>query len=140
MERLDSMKKKSNKKIKENLFKNVVISMKNSVIDFFKNLRKDPKGTLIALLNGIVEGVKNNSLFFVYIILNVIIGILLRYFTIHTIDNLLLLKPILGDLAIVVLLGSFNFALKEKHRFAYLLVVSIIFTILCVANSIYYTL
>ncbi len=43
------MKKKSNKKIKENLFKNVVISMKNSVLDFFKNLKKDPKGTLIAL-------------------------------------------------------------------------------------------
>ena len=128
---------KKNKK--ENILKNVLISMKNATVSFFKTIKKDPKKAFSALYTGIFEGIKNNSLFFVYILLNVFIGVLLRYFTIHTMENLFLLKPILGDLAIVVLLGSFNFALKEKHRFVYLLVVSIIFTIFCIANSIYYT-
>ena len=131
--------KKNNKKNKNNIVKDILINAKNAIISFWKDLRKSPKMTLLSLLNTVVEGVKNNSLFFVYIILNVAIGILLRYFTIHTIDNLLLIKPILADLAIVVLLGSFNFVFKEKHRFIYLLIVSIVLTTFCIANSIYYT-
>ena len=133
------MKKTNKNKKKTNIFKDVIISMKNNIVKFFQDMRKSPKMTLLSLLNAIYEGIKNNTLFFVYILVNLFIGILLRYFTIHTIDNLLLLKPILGDLAIVILLGSFNYLFKDKGRFVYLLIISIILTTFCVANSIYYT-
>lgn len=132
-------KKEKNKKNFKETFKDVCKNIKKLTITFFKDLKKNPKKTLFTLLNNIVEVVKNNPEFFVYIITSVFIGISLRYLTIHTMDNLFLIKPILGDLAIVTLFGSINFVLKEKHRFAYLLTLSIIFTIFCVANSIYYT-
>ena len=132
--------KKTNKiKKKNSVFKDVICSMKDNTFEFFRNLKKEPKNTLLSLVNSVAEGVKNNPVFVTYIVVNVFIGILLRFFTINTIDNLLLVKPILGDMAIVIILGSFNFALKEKRRFPYLLILSIIFTTFCVANSIYYT-
>ena len=72
-----SIIKKENKKIE--ILKEILVNMKNSTIYFFKELRKNPKKTLLSLINSIFEVVKNNSLFFVYIILNVAIGILVRY-------------------------------------------------------------
>ncbi len=97
------------------------------------------KVILITLFNHIVECIKNNTLFFVFVISNVFIGILLRYFTIHTLENLLLIKALLGDLVIVLFLGGINFILKEKYRFPYLLGVSIVLTTICIMNSVYYT-
>ena len=127
------------KKEQKETFKSVFSNMKKDFSVFFENLKKNPIKTLLDLLNTAMEIIKNNSVFFVYIITSLFIGISLRYLTIHTMDNLFLVKPILGDLAIILILGSFSFLFKEKHRFAYLLIISIIFTIICVANSIYYT-
>lgn len=115
------------KQIKENLKK------------LYHDFKTNPKKALQTLLTTFIEIIKNNILFSIYVIVNVFIGILLRYFTIHTMENLFLIKPILADLVIVLFLGSINFLLKEKNRFAYLLSISIIFTIICIANSIYYT-
>lgn len=112
---------------------------KNNMKKLYQDFRKNPKKTSYILMNTQVEIVKNNTLFFVFVITNVFIGILLRYFTIHTVENLLLIKPILADLAIVLFAGSISFALKEKNRFPYLLVMSIIFTLICIINSVYYT-
>ena len=135
------MKKIINKK--DNSFKDtlkdVLNNMKVITVAFFKDLKKNPKKTILNLINNCAEIIKNNSVFFTYIITSLFIGIVLRYFTIHTLENLFLLKPILGDLAIIILLGSISFILKEKNRFPYLLTLSIIFTIICIANSIYYT-
>ena len=131
-------KEKKNNSFKDT-FKDVINSMKVITVAFFKDLKKNPKKTIFTLINNCAEIVKNNSVFFTYIITSLFIGVVLRYFTIHTLDNLLLLKPALGDLAIIILLGSISFVLKEKNRFPYLLTLSIIFTIICVVNSIYYT-
>lgn len=105
----------------------------------YSDFRKSPKITCFSILNTIVEVIKNNILFSVFVITNVFIGILLRFFTIHTVENLLLLKPVLADLGIVLLVGSISYALKEKNRFPYLLVMSVIFSLICIINSIYYT-
>ncbi len=114
-------------------------NFKNKVTKIYKDFRKNPKKSCLTFSNTVVETISNNTLFFVFVITNVFIGILLRYFTIHTMENLLLLKPILADIAIVLFLGGFNFFLKEKNRFLYLLIISIILTVICVINSIYYT-
>lgn len=124
------MKKKINK---------VWIKFNKNLKKLGSDFRKNPKKTSINIINATVEIIKNNPLFFVFVVTNVFIGILLRYFTINTIENLLLIKPILSDLAIVLFLGSISFLLKEKNRFPYLLFVSIILTIFCVINSVYYT-
>ena len=106
----------------------IVKNIKKSTIKIVKDFRKDPKKTVLTILNAIVEAIKNNTLFVSYIVLNVFIGILLRFFTIHTMENLFLIKPILADLSIVLFLGGISFGLKEKNRFPYLLCISIIFT------------
>ena len=124
---------------KKETFKSVFSTMKKDITVFFENLKENPKKTLLNLLNTMMEIVKNNSVFFVYVITSLFIGISLRYLTIHTMDNLFLFKPVLGDLSIILILGSFCFLVKEKHRFIYLLFISIIFTVFCIANSIYYT-
>ena len=104
--------KKNNRKI-DNSFKDtlkdVLNNMKVITVSFFKDLKKNPIKTLFTLINNCVEIIKNNIVFFTYVITSLFIGIVLRYFTIHTLDNLFLLKPILGDLAIIILLGSISF-------------------------------
>lgn len=113
--------------------------LKTNCAKLYKEFRKNPKKALQTLLTTCIEIIKNNTLFFIFVVTNVFIGVLLRYFTIHTMENLFLIKPILADLAIVLFLGGVSFALKEKNRFPYLLIVSCILTIFCIANSIYYT-
>ena len=113
--------------------------IKKMFLKLYKDFRSNPKKTTLTIINSLVEIIKNNTLFFTFVITNVFIAILLRYFTINTMDNLLLLKPILADLAIVLFVGGFSFLFKGKYRFTYLLTASIVFTIICIANSIYYT-
>lgn len=131
-------KEKKELNLKETI-KDVLKNIRVNTVAFFRNLKENPKSALFTLLNRIAEIFKNNIVFFVYVITSVFIGVSARYLTIHTMDNLFLLKPVLGDLAIVLLFGSISFLLKEKNRFPYLLFMSIIFTVICVANSIYYT-
>ncbi len=113
--------------------------IRTNFIKIYKDFKKNPKKTSQTIITTWMEIIKNNPLFFIFVVTNVFIGILLRFFTIHTVENLLLIKPILADLAIVLFLGGISFGLKEKNRFPYLLLVSCILTIFCIANSIYYT-
>ena len=79
---------------------------------------------------------KTSILFFTFVVVNLINGMLLRFFTVH---NYLAIKPILADLGFVLLIGSFVYLLKPKNRFKYLFVVSFLLTAICVINSLYYT-
>ena len=56
-------------------------------------MRTNPKKTIFSLFNRILEIIKNNPVFFVYLITSTFIGACLRYNTIHTIDNIMLVKP-----------------------------------------------
>ena len=57
----------------------------------------------------------------------------------RTLENYLAIKPIIADIGIVVLVGSFSYLFKGKKRYTYLLIASIFFTAICMINSIYYT-
>lgn len=82
------------------------------------------------------EYAKTNILFFTYVITTLLNGMLLRFFTVK---NYFEIKPILADLAIILILGSFVYLFKPKNRFKYLIIVSLILTIVCIVNSLYYT-
>ena len=102
------------KKIKEKFNK-----IKNKVVNF--NFR---------------EYANTNRQFIAFIISNLINAMLLRFFTVH---NYFAIKPILADLAIILLFGSFVYLFKAKKQFRYLMVISFLFTLICVVNSLYYT-
>lgn len=77
-----------------------------------------------------------NKLFFTFVVTTLINGMLLRFFTVH---NYFAIKPILADLALILLFGSFVYLFKPKKRFRYLIILSTIFTAVCIINSLYYT-
>ena len=82
---------------------------------------------------------KDNRLFLVYVLVCVINSTLLRIFTMPTMENYLSFKPIVADIAVVTIIGSFSYLFKGKKRYIYLLIWAIIFTAICTINSAYYT-
>ena len=75
-------------------------------------------------------------LFFTFVITTLINGMILRFITVH---NYFDIKPILADLAVVLLFGSFVYLFKPKNRFKYLMIISVLLTAICIINSLYYT-
>lgn len=125
---------KLKKKIKKTCI-NFGNKTKKTIIEIVTN----PKRTLITFINRIRETIKNNVLFFVFVLVSLFCSTLVRYFTINSVENLINIKPILADLTVILALGGFSFFFKEKHRFAYLLIINIILTLICMINSLYYT-
>ena len=82
------------------------------------------------------EYAKTNVLFFTFIITTLLNGMMLRFLTVH---NYFAIKPIIADLAVILLFGSFVYLFKPKNRFKYLLIISVLFTAICIINSLYYT-
>ena len=82
---------------------------------------------------------ENNVIFLTFVLTCVLNSTLLRFFTMHTLENYLSVKAILADSAIIIIVGSFGYLFKPKNRFPYFLVMEIFFTAICVINSVYYT-
>ena len=91
------------------------------------------------MLNNIIKKIstycKTNVLFLTFVITSIINEILIRSFSVK---NPLEFKPILADIAVVLIIASFGYLFKPKNRFKYYLVWSIFFTVVCVVNSVYY--
>ena len=68
---------------------------------------------------------KTNKLFFVFVLTSV--------------GNDFEIKPLLADTGAVLLIGAFGYFFKPKNQFKYYFTWSIIFTFLCIVNSMYYT-
>ena len=56
-----------------------------------------------------------------------------------TVKNYTAISPILADLAFILFVGSIAYFFKPKNRFKYYMVWSVIFTAICLINSVYYT-
>ena len=105
-------------------------NFKDKIINNIKRIKKEKI---------ISSYVKDNKLFLVYVLICVINSTLLRIFTMPTMENYLSFKPIVADIAVVTIIGSFSYLFKGKKRYVYLLVWAIIFTAICTINSAYYT-
>jgi len=79
---------------------------------------------------------KTNILFMTFVVTSVINSTLLRFLTVK---NYFDIKPIIADLAVVLIVGAFGYFIKPKHQFKYYFSISIIFTLICLINSMYYT-
>ena len=85
------------------------------------------------------EYLKNNILFLVFVLTTVLSSTLLRFFCMNTLENYLAIKPIIADLAVVIILGALGYLFKPKHRFSYYMGMNIFLTAICMINSVYYT-
>ena len=82
---------------------------------------------------------KENVLFLTFVLTCLFNSTILRMFTMHSLENYLAIKPIMADLAILIVVGAFGYLIKPKNRYYYYLIFELLFTIICTANSIYYT-
>lgn len=84
----------------------------------------------------VIEYIATNRLFLTYLIISVVGLLLVRNFTI---GNMFSFETFIVDLAIVLIVGSIGYLVKPKNQYRYFFIVLIIFTIMEVVNSIYYT-
>ena len=78
---------------------------------------------------------KTNILMLTFIITSLINGFLVRFFTVQ---NYFAIKPIIADLVVLLVVTSFGYFIKPKNQFKYLLFWSIVFTAVCIINTVYY--
>ncbi len=93
------------------------------------------KDNTIALCKESLLIAKENKMLVFYILGVILNGFILRMFTVGIFN---MISPIIGDIFITLIFASFYFIFKEKQRFAYLIILSIITTIICIANIVYY--
>lgn len=79
---------------------------------------------------------KTNILMSTFIITSLINGCLVRFFTV---ENYFAIKPILADLVVLLIVTAFGYFIKPKHQFKYFFVWSIVFTFICILNTVYYS-
>jgi len=102
---------------------------------------KRPFGYFIKGINNIKnfdyrQYTKTNILFLTFIFSNLINSCLLRFFTVR---NYFELRPIVADIAFLILVGTFAYLFKSgKKQYRYLVTISILLTIICIVNSAYY--
>ncbi|MBR6133277.1 MAG: LTA synthase family protein [Bacilli bacterium] len=98
--------------------------MKKKIGVFFKKIRKN-----------IGKYLSSNRLFLSYVIFSLIEVSLLRKYTLGFSFDL---RPFACDLGLIIMIGSFGYFFKAKKQFAYYLIWVLIFTLMCVVNSVYY--
>ena len=103
------------------------------------NLKKGLKKIKSLLLKFLIRAkyyLKHNILFISFVLLSLINACLLRFFTVK---NFTSISPILADFAVIMIIGALGYLFKKKNRFKYYMFWIIVFTIICVINSAYYT-
>ena len=92
-------------------------------------------------IKSIPSGIKGfcsgHMLFVLYVFSALLNSFILRAFTVKFTYNVV--KPILADVAAVLILGMFGFLVKPKRRIVYYMIFNCLFVFLCITNSIYYT-
>ena len=81
-----------------------------------KKIGKRIKSFIKKFLKNAKHYFKHNVLFITYIIVCLINGCLLRFFTVK---NYTASSPFLADLAVIIILGSFGYLFKQKNRYKY---------------------
>ena len=111
----------------------------NKIKKSFKGFMRDPISGLVELFRDIKLYVSTNIFFCLYVLFNVINGILVRYLTTGNASNITAFQPFLADVALVTLLGSLGYLMRHRLRMCYWYFLTLIFSVICVINSVYYT-
>ena len=98
--------------------------MKNKIIDFFKMIRQKIAGYFYA-----------NKLFILFVVFALIETILIRN---YTVGHPFAIEPLICDLGLIIIVGSFAYLMKPKKQFRYYFIALLINSLVCFINSIYY--
>lgn len=90
---------------------------------------------IIKILNKIKNYISTNILVSTFIITGIINGCIVRFFTVQ---NYFDIKPILADLTVLLIVTSLGYFIKPKHQYKYFLGWSILLSLICIINTVYY--
>ena len=85
--------------------------------------------------NKIIEYISNNKLFLLFFIFCLVMDFLLRCFTI---GGRVYFLAFLADMLILLFISLFAYLIKKRYHFVYYFIWLIFFTILVIANTVYY--
>lgn len=105
------------------------MKVKNVIIKIFNRIKNRLKQISILMY------IKTNILFITYVLINLFNSWLLR---IVTMGNFFSFKAIISDLAFILIVGSFAYLVKPKKQFRILMPLTILMTLICLVNAIYY--
>lgn len=114
-------------------------SFKNKVKEFWDEFVHNPFGVFIDLLRNIKLYLTTNVFFCLFVIFNVLNGILVRYFTTNISDQIVAIQPFMADFAVIVGLGALGYFFRHKIRSFYWFFLTFLCSFICVVNSVYYT-
>ena len=92
------------------------------------------KEYLFKIKNSLIYFIKCNILFCSYVLLSIICSLFLRIYTSGNVSII----PLIYDISMPIIIGSFSFLIRPKKRYGYLLTCLILLSIVCIINSIYY--
>lgn len=114
-------------------------SFKYKFIDFINKLKSNPVSVILDFFRGIKLYVTTNLFFCLFVLFNVVNGVMIRFFSTGNSQNLVAFQPFLADLAVVVAFGALGYLMKHKIRAVYWFFITFLCTLVCVINSVYYT-
>ena len=129
------MKKNTKKRSKA---KEIIVEEESKFRDNFTidNLKNNFKDFCTSFKAWSKRYISTNILFITFVITSLINAYLLRYFTVKNYFNL---KPIIADLSVILIIGAIGYLFKPKHQFKYFFTWAILFTLICIVNSVYFT-
>lgn len=102
----------------------------------FKTIKKNTINFISSFNKWFKQYISTNILFMTFVATSLINAYLIRFFTVKNYFNI---KPIIADLAVILIIGAFGYLFKPKHQFKYYFIWSCIFVLDCIINSVYYT-
>jgi len=90
---------------------------------------------LIKILEQIKHYFKTNILMSTFVITSLINACLVRFLTVN---NYFAIKPVLADITVLLTITAIGYFIKPKHQFKYFLGWSILLTLICIVNTVYY--
>lgn len=100
-----------------------------------KKLQKFSEKYLKKLKKTSINYLKSNHLLLAFVVINFIVAWYTRAVTVYDLINI---SPIIADISVLLFFGSIAFLFKPKARFTYLLIITIILTIIKFVNVVYF--
>lgn len=92
------------------------------------------KEYLVKLYNSFMHFIKYNIQFTSFVVLSILCSIFVRVYT----SGNLAFNPLVFDISMPIIIGSFCYLTRPKRHFHYLFVCLVLLSIVCIINSIYY--
>jgi len=113
--------------------------IKRKIVNVWEDIKQNPMSVILDIFRGIKLYIVTNVFFCLFVLFNLINGVMVRYFSTGNSANLVAFQPLLADLAVIVAFGALGYLMRHRIRIIYWYFITLLCTLVCVVNSVYYT-